>query len=461
MLENIKKSILILLFLVVSIYLMKHQIINDIEQKDTVNYKGETNIIMNEEKIKSNLDEKANNIPLWDNTEKNELQIFSSEVKNDKEIVINSNFLKMKKINGFDDKSTLFYIPSIFTGTEFFSINKKGEIKSYLRTGKYIFMSEPSKIDNNHYIWIANSSEARNMTTLVCTDKNLNFLWDYSYDTRQGHYDKPVYTLENEGFITLEANDVINFFDENANLIWEYELPKETKNKRIFVVVIENNIDIYIADMKLTLNLAGELIDKKIFPYLFLQVIKSEKFTYYNILDNIKREKTADGLSYDLILNDAQNYLLRENNKSKEKTKINYVAPNNNGELIVVNDYCFYQSQLGGGKWELAIISQDKISSISIPSNMAIKPILIDENIQLCFESYLDDKGICKEKKILLDKNGNIISENEIELDADNMKYLHEVFEMDSSLYKVEKKEIFNPKRKADVMFWQFIISLY
>ncbi len=438
---------------------MKHQMKNNVEQENAINYKGEP-IIVEEEKIKFILDEKADNVPMWDNTVKDELQIQSSELKDNNEIVISSNFSKIKKIEGFDDERTLLYIPAVFIGTEVFSINKTGEIKSYLRTGKYLFMNGPYKIDNSHYIWEVFNSEVGDMTTLVCTDKDFNFLWDYSYDTRVGSYHKPVYTIKDEGFITLEEDNIIKFFNKDSKLIWQYELPKETFEKILFAL-IEDNIEIFIRDMKLTLNFSGELIDEKVFPYLFLQVEKSEKFTYYRILDNVKRQKTGDGLSYKLICNDSQNYLLREDNKSKEKTKIDYVIPDNYGEIILVDDYCFYQSHLGGWRCELAIISEDKNSSISMPSHLAIKPIINDENIELFVEEYIDDGDITKGKKILLNKNGDVVSEKESELNVRDYQYICEVFEIDDTLYKIEEKEIFDPKRKSDVMFWQFIISPY
>ncbi len=89
---------------------MENSIVHSIVQDNAINYKGET-ILTDEEKIKFNLDEKADNVPIWDNTVKDELQIQSSELKDNNEIVINSNFSKIKKIEGFDDERTLLYIP--------------------------------------------------------------------------------------------------------------------------------------------------------------------------------------------------------------------------------------------------------------------------------------------------------------------------------------------------------------
>ncbi len=449
------------------LYLIKYQITNEIKDgtnqiiTSTTNFKEENTIMTDEMKINYTLDKKADTIPLWDNTVKNELQIFLGEINDDNEIVINSNFLKIKKIDNFGDKETLFYIPSILTGTEIFSVNKKGAFKSYLRTEKYIFLSEPYKVDNNHYIWITDSNDAPNMTTLVCTDKNFNFLWDYSYNARLGYYKKPVYAIKDKGFITLEEGNVINFFDKEANFIWQYKLAKETKKAPIFVIVEKNNIQIFTTDMRISLDFDGKVIDEKIFPYVFLNIAKSEKFTYYQIIDNVERKKTANGLSYKLNFNNSKPHLLRENNKTKEKTTINYITPDDYGEFILVNDYCFYQNSLGGGKWELAIISQDKKSPLSIPSYMAIKPVIIDETIEIFFEPYFDDNDIYKKKNIILDKNGNILSENEIEIVDNNYRSICEVFKIDDTLYKVEIKEILNPKRKEEVMFWQFIISPY
>lgn len=439
---------------------MKNNHTNEkIDIDKAIKLEKEGDIIMDKEYIRNKLCEKARSIPLWDNDVKNGLQLYINESK-EGNVIINSLSEDMKYIGEFEDKPNLFFIED-FLCTEIFSIDKNGVIKSYLRTGKYGFIRGPFKIDSDHYVWITDSSEAPNMTTLVCTDKDFNFLWEYSYDARIINFEIQVYPVINKGFFAVEEGKILNFFDNEAKLIWEYELPKESSMNWVFMFVEENSIEIFLADMKITIDLSGKLINKEIFEYAFLRIKRVENCTYYQIYDNVKRKMKEDGLSYDLIFNNSKCYLLRENNKTKEITKIDYILPSNYGDIILVGDYCFYQSQLGGGKRELAIIFKDNVlSSFSIPSDMAIDPIINDEKITLFFRPYFGDGDSYKIKNMVIDKNGNMIKEDEYELDPKNYQYIRKVFKMNNELYKIEIKEVFDRKNK-DVIFWQFIISLY